>query len=195
MDVLPVSDRAALRAEILSHATDPADPDAHVFACVLAVRTVDGHPDLAQAVGLPSGDLAALIARYFPSLPYTPGSRQPTEPTLAETILEEEMADLRALLLENRATPGIATDWMAAVVARACLFRDHLWQDLGLTNRGELSALLLRHFRPLAERNTGDMKWKKFFYKQLCERSGLNLCKAPTCGVCTDRALCFGREE
>jgi nitrogen fixation protein NifQ len=39
------------------------------------------------------------------------------------------------------------------------------------------------------------MKWKKFFYKQLCLREGLTLCKAPSCDVCSDYALCFGAEE
>ena len=35
-----------------------------------------------------------------------------------------------------------------------------------------LSQLLREHFPALCERNTGDMKWKKFLYKQLCDRSG-----------------------
>lgn len=39
----------------------------------------------------------------------------------------------------------------------------HLWQDLGLFNRGELSRLLATHFPTLAAGNTQNMKWKKPF--------------------------------
>ncbi|MCK7499364.1 MAG: nitrogen fixation protein NifQ [Comamonadaceae bacterium] len=30
------------------------------------------------------------------------------------------------------------------------------------------------------------MKWKKFLYKQLCEREEILVCKAPSCAVCCD---------
>lgn len=33
------------------------------------------------------------------------------------------------------------------------------------------------------------------FYKQLCERAELFIRKAPSCGVCTDHAMCFGSED
>jgi len=39
------------------------------------------------------------------------------------------------------------------------------------------------------------MRWKKFFYRTLCERDGVLLCKAPNCEVCEDYALCFVPEE
>ena len=31
------------------------------------------------------------------------------------------------------------------------------------------------------QRNTRDMKWKKFLFKQLCETEGIYICRAPTC--------------
>ena len=45
------------------------------------------------------------------------------------------------------------------------------------------------------KKNTGNMKWKKFFYKQLCDRAEVNLCKAPSCQVGADYRSCFGPEE
>ena len=48
------------------------------------------------------------------------------------------------------------------------------------------------NFRPLAEQNTKDMKWKKFLYKQLCIGEGIYVCRAPSCEVCVDYAACFG---
>lgn len=59
----------------------------------------------------------------------------------------------------------------------------------------DLSTLLRRHFAPLAARNSGDMKWKKFFYRELCQRDGVLVCKAPNCAVCDDAALCFAPED
>ena len=65
---------------------------------------------------------------------------------------------------------------------------------MGLPNRDVLSQLLRRYFTTLYEKNIGNMKWKKFFYKQLCEQAKVMLCKAPSCQVCTDYTACFGPE-
>ncbi|HCA26591.1 MAG TPA: molybdenum processing protein, partial [Betaproteobacteria bacterium] len=80
-------------------------------------------------------------------------------------------------------------------VAAACLGGNHLWQDLGLPDRQALSSLLRDHFSSLFAKNTSNMKWKKFFYKQLCERAELPICPAPSCRECTDYAACFGPED
>jgi nitrogen fixation protein NifQ len=72
---------------------------------------------------------------------------------------------------------------------------DHLWQDLGVWSRKELSELLQRNFPTLAAKNTQDMKWKKFLYKQLCEQQGIHICRAPSCDVCVDYSKCFGAED
>ena len=83
---------------------------------------------------------------------------------------------------------------MVETVALASLGDNHLWQDLQLPSRAELSALMRHWFPALVAKNHADMKWKKFLYKQLCEREALFICKAPSCAVCTDHALCFGPE-
>ncbi|MBS3908202.1 MAG: nitrogen fixation protein NifQ [Actinobacteria bacterium] len=107
----------------------------------------------------------------------------------------DEYIDLVNLLLSNRAFENGETERLAHVVAFACLGENHLWQDMCLQSRLQLSDLLHTHFTPLARKNTYDMKWKKFFYKQLCELEGLNLCTAPSCGVCVDYGNCFGPED
>jgi nitrogen fixation protein NifQ len=108
----------------------------------------------------------------------------------------DEFEDLVAMLLEA-AGPAADADrrTLAEVVARACLGDDHLWHDLGLPSRQHLSDLLHEHFRPLAGRNLGNMRWKKFFYLQLCERAEIRACRAPSCSVCKLQAECFGSEE
>ena len=110
---------------------------------------------------------------------------------------DDEVQDLRALLLEHAALVHRGSAECAAVaewVAVACLGDNHLWQDLQLPSRAELSALMRHWFPALVAKNHADMKWKKFLYKQLCEREQLFICKAPSCAVCCDHARCFGPE-
>jgi nitrogen fixation protein NifQ len=202
-DPIALADAAALYGAMMAGATDPADPDTHVFACVISARATGDADPLDDAVGLDPADLDLLLTRHFSGLvPKSEvaryiaarrGRREGKE--VADLVLAEEVDDLRTLLLDHRTADVMEAAWLASMVARACLFSDHLWQDLGLTSRKDLSSLLMRHFHPLASKNSGDMKWKKFFYKQLCDREGLNLCKAPSCGVCADYKVCFGLEE
>lgn len=72
---------------------------------------------------------------------------------------------------------------------------DHLWQDLGLFDRSELNRLLATHFPTLHAGNTTNMRWKKYFYRKLCEAEGFSLCAAPSCAVCADFVSCFGAED
>ena len=122
----------------------------------------------------------------------------PVQITSRRALRDDEVADVRTLLLEH-ANPKAGTldecTAMAEHVALACLGDNHLWQDLQFTSRTELSALMRHWFPGLVARNHGDMKWKKFLYKQLCEREQLFICKAPSCAVCTDRPVCFGPEN
>ena len=144
---------------------------------------------LTEALGLTRGALERLLHRYFSESPALP----PLGSGPGEEALEEP--DLRAWLLEFRAGRGEEEEWLAAIIARRCQRANHLWQDLGLADRTELNTLFRRHFPELARLNRSDMKWKKFFYRQLCEREGIPVCKAPNCAVCADTALCFGPES
>jgi nitrogen fixation protein NifQ len=200
---ISLADAGALYAAMTAGASDPGNPDIHVFACIVSSRATGCADPLDDAVGLSPADLDLLLARHFAGLEadtdaarYINARRGRREGKgVSDLVLAEEVDDLRSLLLDHRTADRLETSWMASAVARACLLSDHLWQDLGLTSRKDLSGLLTRHFEPLASKNTGDMKWKKFFYKQLCDREGLNLCKAPSCGVCADYKICFGPEE
>lgn len=108
---------------------------------------------------------------------------------------DDEVEDLVALLLDHTDATAPGAAQMAETVAVACLGDNHLWQDLQLPSRAALSALLLHWFPALVAKNVHDMKWKKFFYKQLCDRAEIQICKAPSCAVCTDYKRCFGPEE
>lgn len=168
------------------------DPfDRHVFACILAKGATETNRPWTEAVGLGRKQLTALLQRYFPAaLSLADGVTE----TTGSDALEEP--DLRRLLIDNATHPGSdESRWLAAMVARRSLLPNHLWQDLGVTQRSDLSGLLTRHFAPLAALNVNDMKWKKFFYRQLCEREGVLICKSPICDSCSDYSICFGQEE
>lgn len=119
------------------------------------------------------------------------------EETPQDTLIRRygEISELRDLLLAHRTNGVEEEEWFASLLARASMGANHLWQDAGFLGRNDVSLLLSRHFTSLHDKNTGNMKWKKFFYKQLCEREGMNLCRAPSCSECSDMPRCFGPEE
>ena len=106
-----------------------------------------------------------------------------------------EKQDMEILLAQFAAHADADTRLLITLIVAACLGSDHLWQDLGLWSRADLSALLAYNFPELVVRNAKDMKWKKFLYKQLCEAEGLYVCRAPSCEVCKDYPQCFGPED
>jgi nitrogen fixation protein NifQ len=111
-----------------------------------------------------------------------------------QSARQDEVDEVASLLLEHAPCTRQARA-MAHILAVACLGDNHLWQDLQLSSRAELSSLMGHWFPALVARNHQDMKWKKFLYKQLCEREQLFICKAPSCAVCSDFNHCFGPES
>lgn len=107
----------------------------------------------------------------------------------------DELDDIVELLMDHSCDQSNDTHDLALYIAKSCMGDNHLWQDMGLHNRAALSELMQTFFPGLVAKNSGDMKWKKFFYKQLCERADIFICKSPTCGVCIDYSKCFGPEE
>src|ERR1035438_1008580 len=112
-----------------------------------------------------------------------------------EVLVEDEEQSLRILLHRSRSTLAPLSSVLATIVARRAMRPNHLWQDLGLTHRSELSTLMQRHFAPLALCNRQDMKWKKFFYRMICGDDSYRLCFAPSCSECSDFKGCFGDES
>jgi len=163
--------------------------DRHVLASILAVSATEGVA-VAELAGLEADDFAELIEQWFPRACGVATWRSQTN-----DAVDEEIAMVRDLLLANRSTEGDAGRWLAAMVARRSMEPNHLWEDLGLRDRSELTRLLMRHFFPIAARNTRNMRWKRFFYRVLCEDDGLVMCTTPVCTQCSDFDLCFGDES
>jgi nitrogen fixation protein NifQ len=168
--------------------------DAHVLASILALGVAEANTTrtpVSESVGLSGAVLAGLVEENFPHAAAV--FRRVSSETLAPRPDEEE--NLRDMLWSNATEGSVLEARLAEMVARRCMRPNHLWQDLGLRNRRELSWLMERHFEPLARRNAKDMKWKKFFYRAICSDASFRLCASPICSECDDFDLCFGDES
>ena len=165
----------------------------HALASIFTIAAEEsaGTGSLAAGLGLSGVALCAVIDECFP------GARSMLEPLsfddpLAAGNEERSIGELlRRFATRDSAHAGL----FSILIARRAMHPNHLWQDLGLNHRGELSALMNRHFVPLARKNRQDMKWKKFFYRMTCSEDGFTLCAAPVCSECADFDTCFGDES
>jgi nitrogen fixation protein NifQ len=187
-----------IHASLMRHAVSADNPTVLALAGVLSSALEQGGVHVLPIRGLDVGETRWLLAHWFPGADLAlPAQWSASAAASPDGSRYDEVDDLVALF-KAHADPQAGTPdelhCIAHALACACLGANHLWQDLRLPSRRELSALLVYWFPRLAAKNVNDMKWKKFFYKQLCERDGLFICKAPSCGVCSDYTHCFGPE-
>ena len=172
----------------IQHARQPDDLATLAFAGVIGQSLQTSRQPLIR--GLSETCFQRLLKAYFSGVAYLNGDSAQSSATVYD-----EFDELVELLLEHRATSKEQETWLAYAIASAAMGEKHLWQDMGLPSRKILSDLLHAHFPILAAQNTGDMKWKKFFYRQLCARAGVPICKSPHCADCCDYRICFGAED
>lgn len=175
---------------LYAQAEDPLSADARDFASILTLGLMErnrGEGTLPDLLGLDHMALEALAQIYFPGADLPDLSLERREPSQEQITL--------SLLLRWRGGAGTPESvWLADIIARRSMQPNHLWQDLGLPDRATLSALMSRHFRRLVALNTNNMRWKKFFYRQVCADQDFALCLAPTCGECEEYDECFAPE-
>jgi nitrogen fixation protein NifQ len=154
-----------------------------------------GHlPPFALTLGLPAAELADIVAGVMDCVPDAATRYAPPpdhEGLLAQT--PPLLGDLVALMLDHRsggADPAHAR-WLAHAIATASFGGRHLWQDLGVDGRATVSLLMLTYFQPLHDRNTSNLKWKRFLYGQLGERLGTPGLRAAGCAHCDHFQQCF----
>jgi len=182
----PSPARLALHAHLMKHGSGM--PNDEFLAHLIAGWTL-GDGVLPADFGLGRIPFAALLAQHFPDLLWAPRNRDVAGPTL-----HPEYDDLLRFMLDE-ADPSVAGSGdMAVILATACMGSEHLWQDLGLPSRRELSQVIALNFPQLARVNSRDMKWKKFLYRELCQREGIYVCASPSCEACSDYDVCFGPE-
>ena len=186
---LPLIGRQQIFDELIGYADESANS---VWLGQIIASWQVGEGALPDCLGLTDSQFRQLLAERFSAYRLDPGA--PSGKVLDFSRMLEKQ-DMEQLLRQYAAKHDHETECLIAIIVAACLGSDHLWQDLGLWTRNELSAMLAHNFPELALRNAKDMKWKKFLYKQLCEAEGLYVCRAPSCEVCKDYQQCFGPED
>ncbi|MGL4409046.1 MAG: nitrogen fixation protein NifQ [Zoogloea sp.] len=188
---------ANLDLQLLAAASDPSDVTTLALAGVIASAGLRPDEYQAPVAGIGVEEFSWLLESEFPYLDWDvhldlrAAQKRAAQP--GNSI--DEFSDLLALLWDHRVEDDTRSLWVACAVSTACMGANHLWQDMGLPSRHLLGELLATHFPSLHALNNQDMKWKKFFYKQLCDRAEIHACRAPSCAVCNDKPVCFGPEE
>ena len=183
-----LSTAADSRARELLGSTDRLrSPDAWLFARLIAAREVC---DDLTLLGVSQPQLRALFERYFPRV-------EPPRLAIATRLKSADHAEfvdaLYKLLLAHVAATVHSDDarCLAAIIAHACLRPDHLWRDLGLNGRDDVTQMLARYFPTLVARNVDGLRWKKFLARELALSIGDTPGPAPGCPGCEEFRFCF----
>ncbi len=177
IDIAPV--QAGLAAQAMLSVSD--------FCCIvdhaLSEREA-GQGPLTERLGLPGWGIAALRDRWLPSVTL------PDLDLTAPKIPADQQA-IATLILWRSGSGEDEARWLAAILARRAMEPHHLWEDLGLSCRRALSEMIARHLPGLVAANSQNMRWKKFFYRQICSDAAFSLCLSPSCDACPERGECF----
>lgn len=163
--------------------------DRHLLACLLVVMEEEGsHPEI--TFGLTSQQFISLWRYYFPDVDI-----DVDDSIVSSTAsIDPDVVNLLLGFISDPEEPinTMSGTLLAHILAARAVRPGHLWVAMGLFERAELSAAIKRHLPALFAANHQGMRWKRFFYKQICEQQGGMLCKSPVCGDCSEYELCFG---
>ncbi|BBU32817.1 hypothetical protein BTHE68_65510 (plasmid) [Burkholderia sp. THE68] len=171
---------------LLAHAIHPDAPDTVLFARLIGARIESN--DL-LLLGLDAGAFAALIGGHFPgaAVGRVPGA-------ILGSPHRAFVRDLHGLLMwHDRTATRHREDarCLATIIAAASLRPDHLWRDLGLDGRDDVSEMLERHYPALVARNVANLRWKKFLAQEVAYARSVAPMGAPGCPGCEDYGFCY----
>jgi len=171
--------------------TDIHSVDRHLLACLLVVMEQE-ESSVEVALGLTLQQFTSLYHRYFPTIDCdvdgsTDSSAVSSDPELVNLLLGYATAED-----DDNGGTILSGAFLARILAARAAKPGHLWAAMGLLERAELGAAIKRHLPALFAANHQGMRWKRFFYRQICEQQGGMLCKSPVCGECSEYELCFG---
>ncbi|WP_244922868.1 nitrogen fixation protein NifQ [Paraburkholderia silvatlantica] len=179
---------AAARCDALAGAPEvPRTLDAWLFARLVAAREVRGELPL---LGLTRAQIDALGARHFVCTVTSEAPRTHVMANASHAAFATAMHGFLVGLAAPQADTGDVC-CLAAIIAHACLRPDHLWRDLGLRGRDDVTSMLERFFPELVARNVEGLRWKKLLARELALASGATPGPAPGCPGCEDFGFCF----
>ena len=109
--------------------------------------------------------------------------------------LPDLFVPLVEMLWEHQSCDDKYSRLIAHAIACGCFGQRHLWQDLGLSGKEETSELLARRFYRLYIRNVGNLRWKRFIFRELGLRFGISELLPPGCRDCEDYQFCFDQHN
>lgn len=176
-------------------------PNDETLAIILVAQRA-GQGCLPVTLGLDPATFESLLQHHFTGCQpwlarFSPGDLQLERAQLRQQLLDlrrDEHQELTQLILRYRNHGDRSEGWLAEIIAAGCFGAGHLWQDLGLSSREHLRHLLHNNFSELVAKNVQDMRWKKYFYRLLCEEQGGMLCRVPDCQQCCHFADCFEQQ-
>jgi nitrogen fixation protein NifQ len=179
-----MNQQAGCASRLMAHA-DHASADAHLFATLIAARE---SRDELGLLGLASDRLERLCARHF-------GAARPTVSVVMPNAAKNAgFVDALVSMLTEHTSSSVDPDdaaCLATIIARACLRPDHLWRDLGLDGRDDVTRMLRRYFPWVIERNIEGLRWKKLLARELALSLGIEPQPAPGCPGCEDFGQCY----
>jgi len=95
------------------------------------------------------------------------------DPIPADRIAEYEA--VQALLMKYASPDDADAASVAEWIAHSALGDQHLYADMGFSDRSQVRRLMEAHFPRFAAENTKDMRWKKFIYRRLCGWDGFQV--------------------
>ncbi|WP_431260406.1 nitrogen fixation protein NifQ [Roseateles chitinivorans] len=101
---------------------------------------------------------------------------------------------LYRFLLEHRAARDSSHARLSGWLASACMGSHHLWQDLGLQERAQVSRLMQLAFPALHDGNVRNLRWKRHLFLSLGDALGRPGLRPPKCDDCGDFAVCMGAD-
>lgn len=104
------------------------------------------------------------------------------------------LGPLYRFLLERRAIKDSSHARVAGWLASACMGGHHLWQDLGLRERPQVTRLMHLAFPALHDANARNLRWKRHLFLCLGEALGRPGLRPPKCDDCGDFAVCMGAD-
>ncbi len=164
--------------------------EASLFASLLLANAA---PERVVRLGLSGAAMAALLRRHFAPVPerwHTLAAELPTPAWASHAVFVVEMREMLRRRADPILHPADAAD-MATILATACLRPDHLWRDLGLTGRDDVTALLTHFFPSLVSENTANLRWKRFLAEACAKAYGRAPAPAPGCPGCEAYGECF----
>ena len=148
-------------------------------------------PLFTWTLGMPQGDLLHMVQHCFPEL----GELEPGDDSDYERILQSVPQDFNEMVSMLLAEPSDFDEqperaWLARAVVAASFGEQHLWEDLGLFGREDVSTLLAQYFPALAQRNVRGMRWKRFLFHELSLRLNRADTMPPGCAQCEEFERC-----